>query len=114
MINIKYTLSQDGLNYREYACIRIDGENATKVKLTSNDFIVKKDDEFTGWDVWKEKNRKGFECEVSFRRKKNKIIMTTSNAGISIKCTTMIPPGNSNVLVSLTGDQCTLTNISVF
>ncbi|WP_408071018.1 HD-GYP domain-containing protein [Butyrivibrio sp. JL13D10] len=105
---------QDGVNYKEYACIRIDGEDATKEKIAENELEVYKDDEFCGWDNWKAKNKKGFECEVLFGRKKNRIIMSTKNAGISVKCTTIIPPEDKNVLLALTGDQCTLTNILVF
>ncbi|WP_044912655.1 HD domain-containing phosphohydrolase [Butyrivibrio sp. WCE2006] len=104
---------QDGTNYREFACIRIDGEDATKVKTASNELVVRKDAEFESWDVWKERNKKGFPCEITFKRRKNKITMVTSNAGISIKNTTIIPDNEKNILVALTGDQCTLTNIIV-
>ncbi len=102
----------DGKNYKEYACIRLDGDDVTKVpeQRTLNDLFVQRKNDFIGWDAWKQYNRKGYECEVSFRRRRNTIMFTTENAGVSIKCITPVPK-EKEVLVALTGDRCALMDI---
>ncbi len=102
-----------GDEYKEYALIRLDGENWEGGDLVSNNTIVNMNDDFMGWDAWKEENKKGFDCTVSFRRDGNKIITTTENLGISLYVTTTIVDDISDVFVSLTGDQCALTNIRI-
>ena len=102
-----------GDEYKEYALIRLDGENWEDGDLVSNNTIVNMNDDFMGWDAWKEENKKGFDCTVSFRRDGNKIITTTENLGISLYVTTTIVDDISDVFVSLTGDQCALTNIRI-
>ncbi len=107
-----------GRNYREFACIRLDGENATEQNQTEknaaeNELEVRKNDEFVGWDAWKERNKKGFDCQVSFRRRKNKITMVTENAGIFIKNVTTVSDETQEVYVALTGERCALTNIRI-
>ena len=103
----------NGRNYAEYACIRLDGEEATENGKAQNKLTVRKEEDFGGWDEWKEKNKKGFDCEVKFKRKKNRITFTTENAGISIECVTAVPAGTDNVYVALTGNLCTLMDIRV-
>ena len=109
--------SEDGLvngkNYKEYACIRMDGDDATNEGCAKNALIVQKTADFDGWDDWKEKNRRGLDYEVQFRRKKNRISFETEKAGIVIECTTTVPEGNETVYVALYGNLCTLMNIRV-
>ena len=102
-----------GKNYLEHGCIRLDGEDATNNDLAVNEVSAARDVSFDGWDGWKKANKKGFECEVKFGRRKNRITMETENAGISVRSTTTIPPGNDNVFLALTGDQCALTDIRI-
>ncbi len=102
-----------GRNYTEHGCVRLDGENATNNDLAVNTVHVHKDDAFEGWDGWKKDNRKGFECEVTFTRRKNRITMETKNCGISVKSITTVAPKCESVFMSLTGDQCALTDIRV-
>ena len=102
-----------GDEYKEYALIRLDGENWETNDLASNKTIVNMSDDFMGWDAWKEENKKGFDCIVSFQRDGNKIVTTTENLGISLNVTTTIVDDNFDVYVSLTGDQCAITNINV-
>ena len=102
-----------GDEYKEYALIRLDGENWESDDLASNKTIVNMSDDFMGWDTWKEENKKGFDCTVSFQRDGNKIVTTTENLGISLNVTTTIAEDISDVYVSLTGDQCALTNIRI-
>ncbi len=102
-----------GKNYIEHGCVRLDGENATNNDLAVNEFSVQRTESFTNWDGWKKDNKKGFECEVVVRRRRNRITLETTNAGISVKSTTTIPQGHEDVYFALTGDQCALTDIRV-
>ncbi len=102
-----------GDEYREYALIRLDGENWEAQKVARNKLIVSFEDDFDGWDEWKIANKKGFDCTVTFKRDGNKIITSTKNLGIVIKNTTTVLDSPEEVYVSLTGDQCALTNIRI-
>ena len=105
----------DGKNYVEYACIRMDGEDATnEEKATSsakNKLTVHKSDDFAGWDAFKEINKKGLDYEIDFSRIRNKITFKTENTGLSIECTTTVPKGADNVYVAISGDLCVLMDI---
>lgn len=103
----------NGPGYREFALIRFDGENWESDDSVENQMIVNKNDAFTGWDVWKVMNRIGFDCTVSFKRKGNVLTVFTENGGISIKNITTLDQSVKNVYVTLTGDQCAITNIRI-
>ncbi len=103
----------EGDEYKEYALIRLDGENWEADELAGNKTIVNMSDDFMGWEAWKEENKKGFDCTVSFQRDGNRIVTTTENLGISLNVTTTIVDDISDIYVSLTGDQCALTNIRI-
>ena len=102
-----------GANYKEFACIRLDGENATWQPKAQNTVDVHKGEDFHGWDEWKAFNKRGYSCEISIYRRRNKIIMTTENNGIFVKATTIITDGTENVYLALTGDQVALTDIRI-
>ena len=102
-----------GENYREYAMIKINGEIAGDEGIVENKFSMRKKEDFPGWDVWKEKNKTGMECEVSFARKGNSINITSENLGISIDNTTVVLDGTKNLYVALSGDQVALTDIRI-
>lgn len=107
----------NGVDYREFALIRLDGEYWNDGEgIAENDMEVVKTDEFVDWDVWKEHNRNGFDCEVRFHRYANKVTTITTNAGIAIRNVTTIMPeaGTSEYFVALSGDQVALTNIRIF
>ncbi|MCR5685846.1 MAG: HD domain-containing protein [Lachnospiraceae bacterium] len=103
----------NGKNYTEYVCIRTDGDEATIDGKAKNKFNIHKAGDFSGWDAWKEKNKKGLDYEIVFKRRKNNITFKTENAGISIECATTVPKGADNVYVALTGNLCTLMDIRV-
>lgn len=103
----------NGPNYHEYALIKINGENELKDSYAENSFIMKKTENFPGWETWKEKNKEGIECEVSFERRGNRIFTTTDNLGVHIENTTSILEEPEKVYVALTGDRCALTDIRV-
>ncbi len=102
-----------GDGYREYALIRLDGENWEAEGISRNKLSVTIADDFEGWEAWKEANKKGFDCTVSFKREDNMIITTTENLGIGLRISTTVLDNPPEVYVSLTGDQCALTNIRI-
>ena len=102
-----------GRNYREYALIKINGELENKYEFAENSFSMKRKDSFPGWEAWKEKNREGLDCEISFERKGNRIITSTENLGIIIDNVTIISEVPDKVYVALTGVRCALTDIRI-
>ncbi len=102
-----------GRNYREYALIKLNGEIENKFDYAQNNFSMKRKDGFPGWEAWKDANKAGMECEVSFERKGNRIITTTENLGVLIENTTTIQDAPDKIYVALTGDRCALTDIRI-
>jgi len=102
-----------GEGYREYAQVKLNGETDPEKEFAENHFTMKKREAFPGWRVWKEMNKDGVECKITFSRKGNRIVMTTENAGIYIENTTRLFDGAEEVFVSLTGDQVALTDIRI-
>ena len=93
--------------------MRLDGEcweGDPGCDVTPN---VNRNDDFNGWDAWKQFNKKGYDCTVTFERHDNEIIVRTENAGISLKNTVTINDGSEQIYVALTGDQCAITNIRI-
>ncbi len=103
----------DGVNYKEYALIKINGENEIKDHYADNKIIMKKKDSFPGWEEWKQGNKAGVECEVTFDRKGNTIVTKTENLGVYIENTTVIHENPDKVYVAITGDRCAITDIRV-
>ncbi len=114
-INIFY--SEDGkpqgVDYREYALIRLDGEAWEEGEFASNKIHMKKEESFKGWDYWKSVTKEGFDCSVVIRRSGNKVTTMTKNNGIEIKNVTTIKDSIKKIYVSLTGDQVALTDIRI-
>ena len=102
-----------GRNYHEYTLIKINGEVDKTTEYSENNFVMKRRDSFPGWEVWKEKSKEGFECEVHLERKGNRIITTMENLGVYIENTTVINEAVDKVYVALTGDRCALTDIRI-
>ncbi len=102
----------NGSGYKEYNLIKINGENETEESSDVNRFIMKKTKEFPGWQVWKERNAEGMECEVTVERKGNAVILKTANLGIEIENILNVP-ASVPVYAALTGDQCALTDIRI-
>lgn len=102
-----------GPNYREYAMIKINGENEVSDEFAQNRFVMKRSDAFPGWEKWKKTNKKGMEVRVSIDKKGSQILFKTENLGISIENTTRIYELPETVYVALTGDQVALTDIRI-
>ncbi len=103
----------NGANFREYMLLRLDGENRESDDHAESRVQVHKRESFTGWNDWKEANKKGLDCVVEIRRDGNGITMQTENLGIAIHSVTTIRDDVKDVYVALTGDQCAITNIRV-
>ncbi|MCR5558342.1 MAG: HD domain-containing protein [Butyrivibrio sp.] len=102
-----------GRNYTEYVTIKLNGEIDRKEDVAENNFIMKRKDTFLGWESWKEKNKEGFECEINFERKGNRITTITENQGVYVENTTIIKKMPDKVYVAITGDRCALTDIRI-
>ena len=102
-----------GTHYKEYASIKLYGENDGSSEVSENHIEVVKTDEFPGWDVWKEINKKGMECKATFKKKDNRIVLKTANLGIEMENVTTINGSPDKIYVALTGDQVALTDIRV-
>ena len=102
-----------GRNYKGYALIKLNGELENKYDHADNNFYMKRKDSFPGWEVWKEKNKAGIDCEMTFERKGGRVITTTENMGIVIENTTTMKEIPDKVYVALTGDRCALTDIRI-
>ena len=103
----------NGPNFKEFVLIRIDGENWESDEAATNTMHINKNDNFEGWDAWKNLNKKGMDCTVFIKREGRRLTVTTENAGISIKSITVLKEDYPEVYVSLTGDQCVITNIRI-
>ena len=101
----------NGPGYREYSLVKLNGETENVGDHAVNSISVEKDEEFTGWDVWKSRCKEGSECELMFRRKGKKITLTTDNLGILINNVTVINDGETVIYAAVTGDQCAITDI---
>ena len=101
----------NGINYREFALIRLDGENWETGGFAENKILVNRSDEFSGWDDWRAFNRNGFESTVRFEKQDNTVTAYTENNGISIKNIMKVNGKADIIYMALTGDQVALTNI---
>ncbi len=103
----------NGPDFREYGLLRLDGENWDSDDFGSNKITVNKTEQFTTWDNWKAINKEGFDCSITIERSGDKVTLTTSNKGIEIVNVTTMKDPSKEVYISLTGDQCAITNIRI-
>ena len=101
----------DGGDFREFVLIRLDGENWDSDEHADNHVIINHTADFAGWNDWKARFRQGLDCEVLLHREGNRIIVTTENLGVAIKCVTTLLDEVDDLYVALTGDQCAITDI---
>ncbi|WP_191016854.1 HD-GYP domain-containing protein [Treponema zioleckii] len=102
-----------GKNYHEYAMIKLDGEDNGSNSFATNSFMMKKTESFKSWTDWENQNKTGYECHVEFFKEKNTVTLKTHNKGIYIQNVTTVLDGSKEIFVSLTGDQCALTDIRI-
>ena len=102
-----------GPNYREYDLVKLYGESNGDNEYAHNSITMKKTADFPGWDAWKDVNKEGMECEVTFRKKEGRITLKTANLGVEIENITTITDNPDKIHVALTGDECVLTDIRI-
>ncbi len=104
----------DGDNYLEYALIKMNGEAESDSTIASNDNVVKKTRNFKGWDNWKNKNKAGMECHISFRKLGDTLEMAVSNDDFEMINSTVFLSIPKNLYFALTGDVCAITDIRIY
>ena len=102
-----------GPNFEDYVLIKLNGEVSPTDDEIENRFEMKKTSNFEGWDVWKKICKEGFECEVEFSRKGNKVIARSETLGIYLEDELTLKDQKQEIYASLTGDQVALTDIRV-
>ena len=103
----------EGKDYREFAMIRLDGENWHTDDHVVNETKVRTTDAFPGWEEWKNRLRLGMDCRIDIQRDPRVITVLTENVGISIRSEISIHDFDGVVYAALTGDQCTITEIRI-
>ena len=103
----------EGKDYREFALIRLDGENWHTDDHVVNETKVWKTDAFPGWEEWKNRLRLGMECRIDIQRDPMVITVQTENLGICIRSEISIHDFDGEIYAALTGDQCTITEIRI-
>ena len=102
----------EGEGYTEYALVRWDGEYWAPDGSIQNQMQVSRQEDFVGWEVWRDKNKEGYECLVTLERTEKEVIMTTENLGIRIRNVAVVDE-DKELYIALTGDQVALTNIRI-
>ena len=103
----------EGKDYREFALIRLDGENWHTDDQVTNETQARMKGAFPGWNQWKSILKRGLDCEVNLRREEDTLILRTENLGISIHSRITIRGYTGEICAALTGDQCTITDIRI-
>ncbi len=102
-----------GPDYREYAFIKINGEDDGTNDYATNKFVMKRTEDFRDWETFEEKMKIGIECDIRFSKRGKRVGMKTSNLGIEIENTTTLKYGPSEIYFALTGDEVALTDIRI-
>ena len=102
-----------GPGYKEYALIKMNGENECTDVFATNSAQIDRTVDFKNWDEWKKINKEGLDIEVNISVGKDTIKVETSDAGINIVNTTKIKESVDTVYVAITGDQCAVTDIRI-
>ena len=103
----------DGKGYREFALIRLDGENWHTDDDVVNETRVDITDAFPGWEEWKNCQQAGIDCRIDILRDPKIITIETENQGIRIHSEITVHHFEGEIYAALTGDQCTLTDIRI-
>ena len=74
---------------------------------------VNKEEDFEGWETWKEKQKQGVDCRVMIRIRDNTVTVHTYNEGVRLKDVTRIDTPTPKIYAALSGDQCALTGIKI-
>ena len=113
VVYTSYDGQVNGPGFKEYALIRLDGENLDSDDHADNEVFINRTADFNGWDDWKANFRKGLDCDVTVLRDVNVITVKTENLGIIIRIKTTIFDEFEKVYVAITGDQCAVSDIRI-
>lgn len=105
--------SVEGEGFREFALIRLDGENWESDRHAENTVVINSTFDFVGWKEWKTRLKAGVDCVVSIWREENTITVLANILGMVVKCTTVIRDDVDAVYAALTGDQCAISDIHI-
>ena len=103
----------NGPNYKEYALVKLNGETEAEDEYADNSMVKNLADDFVDWETWKERNKEGIDCHISFRQKRKYIEMAVEDGGILVRNTTRFKVKPKDVYFALTGDECAITDIRV-
>jgi len=101
-------------SYIEYASVRLNGENWNENEHAINRIDVIKKRDFVSWDEWKTRGKSGQTCRVFVEKQVGKIIVSMESNGLMITNTTILKDTPKQMYLSITGDQCTVTNIKIY
>ena len=102
-----------GPDYREYAVVKLNGEDDGSKEFSENNFTMTKKENFKNWNEWKNLNKSGYECRIDLIKKGKVITMFTENLGVELENKCTILDDKQKVYIALTGDQCALTDIRI-
>lgn len=102
-----------GEDYRDLAFMRLDGEFWESDPGCHAELGVVRDQDFNGWEAWKELNRNGYDVTIVFSVIDNRITIFTENAGISINNTAILTDIDRPIYAAVTGDQVAITDIRI-
>ncbi len=102
-----------GDDYHEYMLLKLDGETWDPEENVKNEVTATQTESFDGWNSWIRQNKHGLDVIVNIQRKGNTVILKTENAGVMVESSTTVTDGADEIYLSLTGDQCAITNIRI-
>ncbi len=102
-----------GPGFKEFALMRMDGEGWEMHEGVVSKISVNKEEDFEGWETWKEKQKQGVDCRVTIRIRDNTVTVHTYNEGVRLKDVTRIDTPTPKIYAALSGDQCALTGIKI-
>ncbi len=104
----------NGIAYKEFAVTRSDAYGWV-VDADAYSFEGDYSSDWTDWPEWLAKNKEGIkDCEIVAVRRDDNVIITQTNAGVTVKSVIQIPLDNQfPVYISLTGELCALSNIRI-
>lgn len=117
--NSEPKVNNDSPDYKEYVVIRSDNYawepagvgNSTEATWTSSGYDIKANlGTSFDWAAWVEANKAGTDCKVQAIKKDGKVYVEVTNGNLT-SVTSFPITGNEKIYLSLTGENCKLTDI---
>lgn len=105
----------DGLGYRQLFASRSDGYTWTEVDGLEINSWVEHSDDFSDWDDWLYKNRKGTELTINAGiDSERRLSVSLTDAGTTVRVETKIPENFPNTIyLCISGELCAITDIHI-